>query len=265
MERMSRKHVPNRFPAALRAMLLVFSVLALFYAVAELAIGYTYLPGKRGGMLLSGVPTLCIAAGSLLLCLSALLVVVDHYDTRDNEERYKRLRAQALKTGAVLIVIAPLIEIALIFVRVGSGAEPLSPAGFAADVTWHDGTMKPYAGKVAAITDSGFFMGTLGVTFVIAVVAMIAEKRKIESMRRFNALAILGFCAMLAMVLILTTCEQFLGGEVRMHGSGTIYTAREHPAVFNAVLLTKGMAGLALLLVCPLAAVGVLRQKAAGS
>ena len=162
MERMSRRHVPNRFPAALRAMLLVFSVLALFYAVAELAIGYTYLPGKRGGMLLSGVPTLCIAAGSLLLCLSALLVVVDHYDTRDNEGRYKRLRAQALKTGAVLIVIAPLIEIALIFVRVGSGAEPLSPAGFAADVTWHDGTMKPYAGKVAAITDSGFFMGTLG-------------------------------------------------------------------------------------------------------
>lgn len=260
MERGIHTHVPNRFPAALRAVLLVFSVLALVYAVAELAIGYTYLPGKRGGMLLSGVPTLCIAVGSLLLCMSALLVVVDHYDTRDNEERYKRLRAQALKTGAVLIVIAPLIEIALIFVRVGSGAEPLSPAGFAADVTWHDGTMKPYAGKVAAITDSGFFMGTLGVTFVLAVIALIAEKCRVESMRRFNAVAILSFSAVLAMMLVLTTCEQFLQGEVRMHRSGPVYTARAHPAFFNAVLLTKGMAGLAWLLACSLAAVGVLRR-----
>lgn len=245
----ANQHVPNRFSARARLLAVVFSTLALAYCLAELAVGYTYIPGKRGGgILLSGVPTVMVAIASLLFCIAAMLVVVDHYDTRENEAGYLRWRARATKTGIVLGVMAPLVQVALFFVWTGTGKEPLPLRGFAADSTWHDPSMRVYADDVKAIGDSDLMMVLFLSTLTLACMATLAEKFKVAAMRAINVFLLCLFGVVLGAMLVLSVAEDFLRGEVRVGRSGIVYTTQEIPAAFNAVLLTKGIAGSFILL-----------------
>lgn len=245
----ANEYIPNRFSARARLLAVVFSTLALAYCLAELAVGYTYMPGKRGGVLLSGVPTAMVATASLLFCIAAMLVVVDHYDTRENEAGYLRWRARATKTGIALGVMAPVMQIALIFVWTGTGKEPLPLRGFAAESTWHDPAMRVYADDVEAIGDSSVMIGLFFATLTLACMAMLAEKFKVAAMRAINTFLLCLFGVMLGAMMVLSVAEDFLRGEVKVGArSAVVYTAQEVPAAFNAVLLTKGIAGSFILL-----------------
>lgn len=92
-----RKHKPNFIARKTRVICAITAVLLLCYIAAHLAIGYIYLPTKRGGVLLSGMPALAIMASIFFLSLPATLTIIDHYDKRPNEKTYKSLKTACLR------------------------------------------------------------------------------------------------------------------------------------------------------------------------
>ena len=98
---MRKNYKPNFIPLKTRVWLLIGVVFLLLFTLAEFAIGYTFLSGKRGGVLLSGIPTFMVAFASLSLCLAAFLTIVDHYDKRPNEHHYLKevIISKNLKLG----------------------------------------------------------------------------------------------------------------------------------------------------------------------
>ena len=87
------KYKPNVVSLNRRLALAICVVFLLIFALAELATGYTYVLGKRGGYLLSGIPTLMIALSASALCAAAMSMIIDHYDKRENESSYAATRA----------------------------------------------------------------------------------------------------------------------------------------------------------------------------
>lgn len=249
---------PNSFPAAVRFAALLFSTFALAYGVAELAVGHTYVPGKRAGMILTGGPTLMIALAWLLFCVSSVLVVVDHYDTRDNEALYKRTRAWMVRAGAVLLVSAPMLEIALIFVRVDGTAGPALYRGFVADVPMHAPGLAMSVGRIADQLLHGLvgylFLATVGL-FALIVLAEKLKARVVNEVKAGVGLAMLGS---LSVLMLCEAARQFATGQVKVHRH--LVLALEHPAEFNAVLVTKAFGGVFMLLMC-VAALATLVRK----
>lgn len=94
-----KRHVPNVIPAGIRVVLAVCAVILLVYMSAGLATGYTYVPGKRGGFLLSGLPTLLLIICASALFLASLLTIIDHFDQRPNEATYTATRRWCLRVA----------------------------------------------------------------------------------------------------------------------------------------------------------------------
>ncbi len=107
MRRIDGSFEPNSVPLLGRIICVIWIISAIFFCLAELAIGYTFTPG---GYLLSGFATILFVIGTYLLTLPALLMLIDHYDKRDNEADYRYFKKACLLTGLFFISIAPLSE-----------------------------------------------------------------------------------------------------------------------------------------------------------
>ena len=71
-----------------------------------------YLPGKGSsdGVTFTGVTLNLIIVAMVLGALSLLTIVIDHYDKRNNEHKYKLVNRLFMGAGVLLIVIAFIIE-----------------------------------------------------------------------------------------------------------------------------------------------------------
>ena len=86
------KHIPNSIPLADRITNFIFSVILIAYGGYGIYINDLYLPGgrrSRGGIHLHDEPALIMYAAFICGCLVMLSVIIDHYDKRNNEHKYK--------------------------------------------------------------------------------------------------------------------------------------------------------------------------------
>lgn len=118
-----RPHRPNQFPLRARLAIGVFGGLFLQFACVAAANGLVHLPGKRGSVMLSGLPTLLIALASLSLFAASALYILDHHDRRPNEALYQAGRRFLGGLAFALFLAAPLLE-------------HLAPA-WARSLSWH--------------------------------------------------------------------------------------------------------------------------------
>lgn len=82
------RYVPNHIPYGERTSCLIFSTLLLAYGTYGVWVNDLYLPGRRGGVHLHDLSAWSMYGAIVCACLIMLLVIVDHYDRRDNEYNY---------------------------------------------------------------------------------------------------------------------------------------------------------------------------------
>lgn len=83
-------HVPNHIPRSERIANTVFSILLFAYGSYGVWVNDLYIPGKRSrGVHLHDVPAWIMYGAMICACLVMLSVVLDHYDSRNNERHYR--------------------------------------------------------------------------------------------------------------------------------------------------------------------------------
>jgi hypothetical protein len=99
-------YVPNTIPLKTRIWNIALSVALLVYGTYGVVTDNFVLPAKRGTLTLYGYPAWVMYGALLCLMANLAAVVVDHYDTRDNETRYKAFETFARRAGWTLYVAA---------------------------------------------------------------------------------------------------------------------------------------------------------------
>jgi hypothetical protein len=114
----SRDYKPNRVSRSERAFNLVLAVVLLAYGVTGL-VTHSIRINNRNSLIahLEGGPAWLMAAALLLGASVFASVVVDHYDTRDNERYYRAFRWVATRLGWALVAAALLAHLYIGFAR----------------------------------------------------------------------------------------------------------------------------------------------------
>lgn len=236
------RHIPNFVPASTRLKLALCAVALLAYMVVGLVTGYTYLPGKRGGFLLSAIPTLLIVGAASALFLSALLTIIDHYDKRPNEPTYRAARGYLNSAAFYLFVAGPFTEMAqrlLLSARID-----IFPHlhGLAENYTLYDPTMNSLAHHVDPVLNNE------GIIVFLAVftggIGFLVDKYSSDLKR--IAVGLMAFAMLCLSTLVLAkSAQSFFTGTVEAGGQSSrhLVHALEEPAKFNAILLTDFLVG----------------------
>jgi len=232
------RHIPNVIPAKARIVLTFCAVGLLIYMCAGLATGYTYLPGRRGGILLSGIPTLFIVAAASSLFLAALLTIVDHYDTRPNEAAYAVTRKTYLRAALYLFIAAPFAELAHRLL-LDSGIDVLpNVRGLAENYTFYSPRLHALKRYLDPITSNVIWIGLL--SFGTSGIGILVDKySRSAGLRRIGLLLISVSMLGVSLFAMAGGAEDFLDGEVKGGSRTNPYTiqAEQEPAKFNAILL----------------------------
>ena len=101
------KYIPNKFPLKERMRNTLLSVVFIVYGGYGIYNNDLFLPTRRGagGTHLHDEPALLMYAAIICGCLVMLSVIVDHYDERNNEYKYKAF-AKVFKFLAGIVFIA---------------------------------------------------------------------------------------------------------------------------------------------------------------
>jgi hypothetical protein len=84
----------------------------VIYGIHGVVVDDLFLPGKRsGGIHLHGAAALTMFFAFLCACSVMISSIVDHYDTRDNEGKYKTFAVTLTTCGWVLFFVAILFEL----------------------------------------------------------------------------------------------------------------------------------------------------------
>lgn len=233
-----RKHKPNAVPLKTRIVLAVCALFLIAFVLAELATGYTYIPGKRGGLLLSGIPTLMIAICAAALLAATLLTIVDHYDKRPNEAAYSSVKKLCYKTSAFLFVAAWLFGIAeQLMLFVGIDVFPRL-RGVAPNYTLHTPELQAYIPHLDPILNNtgSILLAVLAAFGLSALVERFYKGRAQRLMLLLTSIGTLG----LSSLWLADTAKDFLSGQIKVERrySQYIVKASHEPAKFNAILLT---------------------------
>lgn len=106
------RYAPNIIPLSKRIWNILLSLLLLIYGAYGLWKGDLYIPGKRGnGMHLNGFAAWAMYGAFIGACLAMLSVVVDHFDKRDNEAKYKYFAGKCNAVGWSLFFLSIVIAI----------------------------------------------------------------------------------------------------------------------------------------------------------
>lgn len=104
--------VPNRIDPGTRVLYVVLSSCLLLYGTAGIVADAIYVPGKRTtGTDFHGEPAWILYAAMVCASANMLSVVVDHYDTRDNEVNYRRFATVTQWLGWGLFVLALVLDL----------------------------------------------------------------------------------------------------------------------------------------------------------
>lgn len=105
-------YVPNIVPRKTRGLNVVLSVLLLIYGTYSVLTDHFVLPAKRGQTVtLYGYSAWVLYAALLFLVAHLLAVVVDHYDTRNNEDAYRRFGRRTRIAAWTLYVLALILGV----------------------------------------------------------------------------------------------------------------------------------------------------------
>lgn len=83
-------YVPNHIPSGARLGLVLSSLFLLAYGAYGVWVNDLYLPGRRGGIHLHDAAAWTMFGAITCGCIVMLLVIIDHYDRRENELNYWR-------------------------------------------------------------------------------------------------------------------------------------------------------------------------------
>ena len=99
---------PNKIPKSTRIFNTLWAAFLLGLCCYAFIKGSLVYPGVRGSgpVELSGVSLILFGIGLISGALNAVLVVVDHYDKRDNEFLYKQMAKVLNVIGVIAIVLA---------------------------------------------------------------------------------------------------------------------------------------------------------------
>ncbi len=256
------RHQPNHIPLKTRIILAVCALFLIVFVFAELSFGYTYLPTKRGGILLSGIPTLMLAIAATALLAAAILTIVDHYDKRPNEKVYKTGRSACLKAVIILFIGAFLFEVTEKLLR-QAGYNPFpSFHGIAHHYSLHSIELKVYAQYLEPIIRRLKLIFALLFFLTLALgygTAKLLGKKGKQIAFLAAGTGMIG----LSLFWLLVAIHNLMIGEVSMgsHNSTQVILASNEPAKFNAVLLTHfSLAGF-MLLTSVIVVVGVITKR----
>ena len=107
------RYVPNHIPAGERLGLTGFSLLLLGYGGYGVWRNDLYLPAKRGGIHLHDVSAWAMFGAIACACLVMLVLVVDHYDRRDNELDYWRASRVIRRIGWAFFALSLILSLAM--------------------------------------------------------------------------------------------------------------------------------------------------------
>ncbi|GEM_PF-2118793 len=256
-----KRHKPNVIPLKGRVALAMGVFFLFVFVLAEVATGYTYLPTKRGGLLLSGIPTLLIAFSAIALIVASLLTIVDHYDRRPNEASYKRARSGCFKTALFLFLSAPVVELSERFLRAAGYDIFPQFRGLADTYTFYSPHLREYVTYLSPILDHEIQIGAVSITMMLIFFGF----ERFWKHRGGRLVLLIGFVGLfgLSMVWVANATENFLTGEVTSGGRSfkKVVYAKHEPAKFNAVLLTHFTLGGFMLIASGFAVVGVLTNR----
>ena len=103
---------PNHIPRGERVTNVLLSAALLAYGTFGVWIDDLYLPGKRSaGIHLHGLPAKVMYLAMLFACANLLAVVVDHYDQRNNEHRYRLMAKVTQIAGWTTFVLALVVDL----------------------------------------------------------------------------------------------------------------------------------------------------------
>jgi len=103
---------PNAVPAATRTFNIVASALLLIYGTYGILVNDLFIPGKRShGVHLHDDPALAMYGAFVCACLVMMSVVVDHYDRRNNERKYRFFSIVFQSMGWSLFVLALVLHL----------------------------------------------------------------------------------------------------------------------------------------------------------
>jgi hypothetical protein len=210
--------------------------------VAGVATGYTYIPSKRGGLLLSGLPTLLIVLCASALFLASLLTIFDHYDKRPNEATYVAIRKACLKGALYLFIAAPFVELAHRLLPLW-GVDLLPDVhGLAENSTFYSPRLGALTHHLDPILGNALAIGLLAAA--TGGLGLLINKYSTTSRRIATALVGVSMLA-LSVLMLAGFTKDFLTGEVKAGRRHNRYVikAEEEPAKFNAILLTNFVLG----------------------
>ncbi|QTL34999.1 hypothetical protein [Pseudoalteromonas viridis] len=109
------KYVPNEIPRSQRIANKLVIIFLIFYGSYGVYNGSLYLPLGRGEVTLQGNAVYFGFASLLLGALYFLIEIFDHYDKRNNEFTYKRIRDVIKGLAALILLFTIAISAALTY------------------------------------------------------------------------------------------------------------------------------------------------------
>ncbi len=108
----SRKYEPNKIKGKARAINTILTLSVLSYISYGVLIDRLVLPAKRGRTIeFYGLAADVILIAAIFMSVNLLSYVADHYDKRDNESVYKKIRAYSSRLGWITFFTAMLIGV----------------------------------------------------------------------------------------------------------------------------------------------------------
>ncbi len=106
-------HTPNHVPFGLRLIYSLAGVTWLSWAMIGLLSGHMFfLVSRKGPIHFTGIPALMFSGAVLASAAACAVVIVDHYDRRDNEDSYRRFRRGLWWSAVGLFLVACIVGFA---------------------------------------------------------------------------------------------------------------------------------------------------------
>ncbi|MGE8481571.1 MAG: hypothetical protein ACN6Q5_03080 [Pseudomonas sp.] len=104
-------YTPNAVNLKVRLRNIALSATLLIYGTFGVVTDNFMIPTKRGILTLYGYPAWVMYGALLCLVANLTAVIIDHYDTRNNEGRYKKFEALVRKIGWALFGLALILSL----------------------------------------------------------------------------------------------------------------------------------------------------------
>jgi hypothetical protein len=100
-------YVPNVVSLMQRVAYACLAVALVLYGAVGVLTDALWIPGRRtSGVVLAGIPAWLAMASLCIGALGLLSVVVDHYDRRNNEQKYRRFQDASCVLSVGCLVVA---------------------------------------------------------------------------------------------------------------------------------------------------------------